>query len=113
MTVSKIKNFTKNMSKKILEVVWIDKKIVRVKLRATKRRKVWIKVLEKIPTHTYSCNSSICPLYYDCSKMKSPLAKYPSFGEFCNHLLLEYPELKKILGITSINQVVPIKRIRA
>jgi hypothetical protein len=96
--------------KKVLEVKWIDKKIVRVKLRATKRRKIWMKV-ERIGI-PFSCSSQNCQLYYECGKMKSPLRKYYNFGQFCNNLLLEYPELKEELGITSINQVVPIKKRR-
>ena len=97
------------MSKKILEVVWIDEKIVRIKLRATKRRKIWMKV-EKTNHHTLSCTSARCQLYYECGMMKSPLRKYYNFGQFCNHLLIEYPELKEELGITSINQIIPLKK---
>ena len=96
--------------KKILEVVWIDKKIVRVKLKATKRRKIWMKV-DKINPSIPSCTPQNCQLYYNCGMMKSPLRKYYNFGQFCNHLLIEYPELKEELGITRISQVTPIKRI--
>ena len=95
------------MSKKILEVKWINKEIVRVKLKAKKRRKIWLKV-EKTNL-SISCTPQNCQLYYKCGMMKSPLRKFYHFGQFCNHLLIEYPELKEELGITSINQIVPIK----
>jgi hypothetical protein len=42
--------------------------------------------------------------------MKSPLRRYYNFGQFCNKLLIEYPELKEELGITIISQIVPIKK---
>lgn len=96
------------MSKKILEVKWIDEKIVRVKLKATKRRKIWMKIDKT--NLSLSCTQQNCQLYRKCGMMKSPLRKYYNFEQFCNHLLTEYPELKKELGITDINQVVPIKR---
>lgn len=99
------------MSKKILEVVWIDEKIVRVKLEATKRRKMWVKVEKETPANPI-CDPSICPLYYDCSKMKSPLVQYHSFAIFCNNLFSDYPELKEKLGVKCLNQVVPIKKRR-
>lgn len=97
------------MSKKILEVKWIDEGVVRVKLKATKRRNIWLKVDK---TNLFSCTSQNCQLYYKCGMMKSPLRKYDNFGQFCNHLLIEYPELKEELGITRINQMVPIKKNR-
>lgn len=100
----------RNMSKRILEVKWIDKRTVRIKLEATKRRKVWMKV-EKTNSHTLSCTPTKCQLYYNCGIMKSPLKKYDTFGQFCNQLFIDYPELRKRLGLTSINQVTPIKRI--
>lgn len=100
------------MSNKILEVKWIDKKIVKVKLKATKRRTLWMKVEKTdLPINFFTCTPKNCQLYYECSKMKSPLRKFYNFAQFCNHLFREYPELKDILGITSINQVIPIKRI--
>jgi len=99
----------RNVSEKILEVKWIDKKIVRIKLKATKRRKIWLKV-EKTNHHSLSCTPQKCQLYYKCGMMKSPLRKYDNFGQFCNHLLVEYPELKDRLGVTSINQIIPLKK---
>jgi hypothetical protein len=96
------------VNKKILEVKWIDEKIVRVKLKATKRRKIWMKVDKT--NFPLSCTSQNCQLYRKCGTMKSPLRKYYNFGQFCNHLLIEYPELKEELGITSINQITPIKK---
>ena len=95
--------------KRILEVKWIDEKIVRVKLEATKRRKVWMRV-DKIPPLDQSCTPTKCQLYYKCGMMKSPLKKYDTFGQFCNSLFAEYPGLKEILKVESINDATPIKR---
>ena len=96
--------------KRILGVEEYVPGIVIVRLEATKRRKVWMKV-EKTNPHTLSCTPTKCQLYYNCGIMKSPLKKYDTFGQFCNQLFIDYPELKKRLGLTSINQVTPIKRI--
>jgi hypothetical protein len=96
--------------KRILEVKEYIPGIVKIRLEATKRRTLWMKILKEIPTNYLPCDPSICPLYYDCSKMKSPLVRYHTFAEFCNRLFSEYPELKEELGITSINQITPIKK---
>ena len=93
--------------KKILEVKQIGEETLVVRLEATKRRKIWLKKVKELKI--YSCNPDFCPLYYDCSKMCSPLKKYPNFSRFCNHLFDEYPELKRRLGVRNINQIVPIK----
>jgi hypothetical protein len=100
---------TERNVKRILEVKWIDEKIVRVKLKATKRRKIWLKV-DKTNYSVPSCTSQNCQLYNKCGMMKSPLRRYYNFGQFCNQLLIEYPELKEELGITIISQIVPIKK---
>jgi hypothetical protein len=95
--------------KRILGVEEYIPGIVKIRLEATKRRTLWVKILKEIPES--SCESSVCPLYRDCSKLKSPLSQYPTFAEFCNRLFSDYPELKEKLGVYDINQVVPIKRI--
>jgi hypothetical protein len=104
---------TERNVKKVLEVKEIEENLIMIKLEATKRRKVWLK---RIKGSGISCCDQTCPLYYECPKMKSPLTKYPNFGEFCNNLFNEYPDLSFRLateyGITNINQVVPIKKRR-
>ena len=99
--------------KKILEIKEIMPGVMEVRLEATKRVKIWLMRVEEKYGVT-SCEPQICPLYNECPKLKSPLKKYPSFGEFCNRLFTDYPDLSLRLatkyGITNINQVVPIKR---
>lgn len=97
--------------KRILGVEEYVPGIVIVRLEATKRRKVWMKVEKTNLSPSCSCTPTKCQLYNKCGRMKSPLRKYYNFGQFCNHLFVEYPELKKELGVENINQVVPIKRI--
>ena len=83
-----------------------------VRLEATKRVKIWLMRVEGYGIT--SCEPQTCPLYYECPKLKSPLKKYPSFGEFCNRLFTDYPDLPLRLatkyGITNINQVVPVMK---
>ena len=98
--------------KKVLEIKKVEENIIKVKLEATKRRKIWLKMIKA--NVEASCDSSICPLYHTCPTLKSPLKRYRCFGEFCNKLFKEYPDLAFRLateyGITNINQVVPIKK---
>ena len=98
------------MSKKILEVEEYVPGILVVKLEATKRRRIW---LRKLKTIISTCDPQYCPLYYTCTSIPSPLKKYKNFGEFCNNLFNDYPglafQLATKFGITSINQVMPIK----
>lgn len=95
---------------RVIEIKKIEENIIEVKLEATKRRRIWLKIIKA--NVEASCDSSICPLYYVCSTLKSPLVKFSTFGEFCNKLFKEYPDLKTRLekfGVRDINQVVPIK----
>ena len=98
--------------KKVLEVKLIEDGLIEVRIEATKRKKIWLKMIKA--NVEASCDSSICPFYYICSTLKSPLKKYPNFGEFCNKLFSDYPDLAFRLateyGVTNINQVVPIKK---
>ena len=100
--------------KKVLGVKLTEDRLIEVRIEATKRKKIWLKMIKA--NVEASCDSSICPLYYICSTLKSPLVKFPTFGEFCNKLFKEYPDLAFRLateyGITNINQVVPIKKRR-
>lgn len=99
---------------RVIEIKKVGENIIEVRLEATKRRRIWLKMIKA--NVEASCDSSICPLYYICSTLKSPLKKYPNFGEFCNKLFSEYPDLAFRLateyGVTNINQVVPIKKNR-
>ena len=99
--------------KKVLEVNLNEDGLIEVRLEATKRKKVWLK---KLRTVISTCNPKYCPLYYTCSSIPSPLKRYKCFGEFCNNLYNDYPylafQLATKFGITSINQVVPIKKNR-
>ena len=98
--------------KKVLSVEEYIPGTLIIKLEATKRIKMWVKILKEIPANPI-CDPSICPLYYTCTSIPSPLKKYPNFGEFCNKLFSNYPDLAFKLateyGVTNINQVVPIK----
>lgn len=104
---------TERNMKKILEVRLTEDELIEVKIETTKRRKVW---LRKLRTVISTCDPQYCPLYYTCTTIPSPLKKYKNFGEFCNKLFSDYPDLAFQLatkfGITSINQVVPIKKNR-
>ena len=112
MTVSKIFNFTKNV-KKVLGVKLTEDGLIEVRIETTKRRRIW---LRKLKTIISTCDPQYCPLYYTCTSIPSPLKKYKNFGEFCNKLFNDYPDLAFQLatkfGITSINQVMPIKNRR-
>jgi len=96
--------------KKVLEVRLTEDGLIEVRIEATKRRRIW---LRKLKTIISTCDPQYCPLYYTCTSIPSPLKKYPNFGEFCNKLFSEYPDLAFQLvtkfGVTNINQVVPIK----
>jgi len=103
---------TERNVKKVLGVKLTEEGLIEVRIEATKRRRIWLK---RIGANVEaSCDSSICPLYYLCPTLKSPLVKFPTFGVFCNKLFREYPDLAFQLatkfGITHINQVVPIKK---
>ena len=98
--------------KRILMIKKIEHNIVKVKIEATKRKWIWLKIDRKNTKHT--CTPEKCSLYRFCAdpNMKSPLWKYKTFGEFCNNLFIEYPELKEMLTVKSILGVVPIKPIK-
>ena len=95
--------------KRVINIKEVGENLIEIKLEATKRKKIWL-VLRKGATE-YCC-SDYCPLYRFCTDLPSPLLKYPNFGEFCNQLFNEYPELPLRLateyGVTNINQVVPV-----
>lgn len=92
--------------KKVLEIKGEGKGIFKVRLEATKR----ITLYFEINTSKQSpCDHKICPLYYDCVRLKSPLKKFSNFGDFCCTLFVEYPSLKTELGVKSITEVFPIK----
>ena len=97
--------------KRILNVKLTEDGLIEVRLEATKRRKVW---LRKLRTIISTCDPKYCPLYYTCTSIPSPLKKYPNFGEFCNKLFSNYPDLAFKLateyGVTNINQVVPVMK---
>jgi len=102
--------------KKILEIKEIDSGILKVRLEATKRRTIWIKVLDKKVSNPCS---GYCPLRGfdgECFKRRSPLHKYVIFADFCNRLFVEYPDLKDKLengwGVKNIDQFIMWKRKR-
>jgi len=98
--------------KKVLGVKLTEDGLIEVRIEATKRKKIWLKMIKA--DVEASCDSSICPLYYICPTLKSPLVKFPTFGEFCNKLFKEYPDLAFRLateyGVTNINQIVPVMK---
>jgi hypothetical protein len=102
--------------KKVLSVEEYVPGILIIKLEATKRIKMWVKIDRRVGDRITACDDQVCPFYRTCPILKSPLKKYPNFGEFCNKLFSDYPELLLRLateyGVTNINQVVPIKKRR-
>jgi hypothetical protein len=100
--------------KKILSVEEYIPGILIIKLEATKRIKMWVKIDRRVGDRITACDDLVCPFYRTCPILKSPLKKYPTFGEFCNHLFTEYPDLPLQLAtkfkVFNINQVVPIKK---
>ena len=103
--------------KKVLSVEEYISGILIIKLEATKRIKLWVKIDRRVEKDRLTaCDDHVCPFYSTCPILKSPLKKYPNFGEFCNHLFTEYPDLPLQLAtkfrVFNINQVVPIIKKR-
>ena len=100
--------------KKVIEIKKVGEDKIVIRLEATKRIRVWMK-LQKTKFLINRCSQYVCPLYNECTSIKSPLKKYRNFGLFCDNLFFEYPDLKtrlKKFRVRSINQVVPIKKRR-
>lgn len=100
--------------KRVIEIRRIKENRFVIRLEATKRIRVWVK-LQKTKFLLNKCCQYVCPLYNECSSISSPLKKYRNFGLFCDNLFSEYPDLIKRLekfGVKNINQVVPIKKNR-
>ena len=98
--------------KRVIEIKRIEENKFVIRLEATKRIRVWMK-LQKTKFLLNKCSQ--CPLYNECDSISSPLKKYRNFGFFCDNLFSEYPDLIKRLekfGVRNINQVVPIKKRR-
>ena len=100
--------------KRVIEIKKVGKDRIDIRLEATKRIRVWMK-LQKTKFLLNKCSQYVCPLYNECNSISSPLKKYRNFGLFCDNLFSEYPDLIKRLekfGVRNVNQVVPIKKNR-
>lgn len=102
--------------KKVLKIVEVEPGILKVRLEATKRRTIWIKVLDK---KVSSPCSGYCPLRRlegGCFKRSPPLHKYKTFANFCDSLFVEYPDLKDKLKkgweVENIDQIIMWERKR-
>ena len=97
---------------KVYSIKRVEKDIIKVRLGATKRRTFYFKIYP-FNIEEGSCNDERCEFYRRCFKMRSPTKKYGHFGDFCNMIFENYPDLKSWLkeniGILDITQVVPIK----
>jgi hypothetical protein len=97
---------------RVIEIKRVKEDQIIIRLEATKRRRLWMRI-RRLKFLTHACDPYVCPLYKECPTMSSPLKKYRNFGDFCNNMWNEYPELIRRLekfGVRNINQIVPIKK---